>query len=886
MKRGCLQAGGLAGTFLTPLGLLLLLSAALSAALSAQDRAAARREYESGQQAAQSGQIDEAIAAYRRAVAADPSEWRYSYTLGEVLQDRAKRWSEAIEAFEDAWEKGYRRGITRHRIAECRYFLEDEDAALADFERAISFHQGLLDSVRGAPPELLRLQLADSHLWAARIRADRREYETAYRSALAAMELDARKDHRGRVLSLGHVAFGWADYDEARRFYELSLRDLATGAPLADLAWDDYPDWHIPSGVLLEVAENRARLGRIEPEYTHSVLALVIRDQDVEIERDGRRVRVHEVINQRQRREAEARLRWLKQVVESLSDGKLSLSFVVADDTTRYRYEEPTRPAWIGDRSVIGPLIDDFDTMIRLWPYGEGRGSAWSGTVDLRPYADAAPLRGGVHLHPEHSYGMWIHEFFHVFEAMAGISPTHGYYDEQRGRFPGWTGPKNAQLDYFRWHFRTTLPRVGWANLNFHVKHPVGAAKGPVPAPADPQRVSVLPVFFVPAGARAPSEEEQALLLSHLAVAQRRYTELLAGRDSFLIDPHVLVHRSTRPLAFFREAYDQGAPELVAELLEAQGVGRYDARHVYIVVVMNDADDFPPGAGRPLNGGLGTGVGVATLSSFGLNRVPNFQSTLQHELGHAFGLVHADAYGEDMATSPSLMSYNLAHHTAGLRPNPTPGTLLPVELASLALNRRIFPGLADGQTVTLPPPRPGVTDLAWLPPMALPGYPPAAPSVTTSSGGEYDSRASRIVVGRVRPDAGPGVTFDAGNMWHSPAAPDGWVVLDIAFPKDITLTGVGLHTGHSGLYHHAEEVRVEVEDEVEWREVVRSPVRSAGCLVDVPATIGRAWRVRLRAGASGMVVVRGLEFRGAWGEDIYPPMVREAPPAREPCDDG
>ena len=77
-----------------------------------------------------------------------------------------------------------------------------------------------------------------------------------------------------------------------------------------------------------------------------------------------------------------------------------------------------------------------------------------------------------MNIHPEHSYGMWLHEFFHVVEAMADIQPTHGYYDEQRGSFPGWTGPKNHQLDYFRWHFRNTLSGRGWQSMNFHQRYP------------------------------------------------------------------------------------------------------------------------------------------------------------------------------------------------------------------------------------------------------------------------------------------------------------------------------------------------------------------------------------------------------------------------------
>ena len=65
-------------------------------------------------------------------------------------------------------------------------------------------------------------------------------------------------------------------------------------------------------------------------------------------------------------------------------------------------------------------------------------------------------------IHPEHSFGIWLHEFFHVVEAKARIRPTHGYYAKSRVHFPGWKGPSRNQLHYFRWQFRTTVRRFGW----------------------------------------------------------------------------------------------------------------------------------------------------------------------------------------------------------------------------------------------------------------------------------------------------------------------------------------------------------------------------------------------------------------------------------------
>src|SRR5262249_30980370 len=98
------------------------------------------------------------------------------------------------------------------------------------------------------------------------------------------------------------------------------------------------------------------------------------------------------------------------------------------------------------------------------------------------------------------------------------------------------------------------------------------------------------------------------------------------------------------------------------------------------------------------------------------------QSTLQHELGHAFGLTHSWSAGYAPQGSPdiysecdgvSLMSYNMLHWTSGdLRPSQlwldsrtykdcaslAGGSgidliLLPEEINNLSLNKRVFPNL-------------------------------------------------------------------------------------------------------------------------------------------------------------------------------------------------
>ncbi len=208
-----------------------------------------------------------------------------------------------------------------------------------------------------------------------------------------------------------------------------------------------------------------------------------------------------------------------------------------------------------------------------------------------------------------------------------------------------------------------------------------------------PRHVKVLPVFFVPQDEPAPTSDETKSLMRHVEWARTRYRELLRNQTTFSVaKQRPYLYRSDHSLAFYEGSPDVAA-QIVSELLTALKYNRYNCPFVLFVVMMNSKDDFPLGGGRPLNGGINTGGGIIVMSSFGLDKAPNFQSTLQHELGHAFGLPHVDVYGYDMMTNDSFMSYNPKHHTNEFQPSPTPGKLIPEDLRGLACNQRVFPKL-------------------------------------------------------------------------------------------------------------------------------------------------------------------------------------------------
>lgn len=204
----------------------------------------------------------------------------------------------------------------------------------------------------------------------------------------------------------------------------------------------------------------------------------------------------------------------------------------------------------------------------------------------------------------------------------------------------------------------------------------------------------VLPVFFVPSDQTPPTQEQKSRFVRHLRWSRDRCAELLGGKTFEFAKEEPDVYRASFPLLAYRPLPEDGSPQYTSELLRHYGVDRFTCPYVFAVLFVNPCENHPAGGGRPLNDDFNRGAGMFVISTYALDRMPNFQSTLQHELGHAFGLVHADQYGFPMQTHESIMSYNPKHHTRGFDPSPTPGILVAEDLRALAQNQRVFPGLA------------------------------------------------------------------------------------------------------------------------------------------------------------------------------------------------
>lgn len=379
-----------------------------------------------------------------------------------------------------------------------------------------------------------------------------------------------------------------------------------------------------------------------------------------------------------------------------------------------------------------------------------------------------------------------------------------------------------------------------------------------------PALIRVKPIFFVPKNEQAPTQQQQIKLTRHLKLAQKWYKRMLLSRDTFeLVEGKPQIIDGNYTLNEYIEKHSNIALQVTSEILTTLSLTRFNCPYIFLIVFMQPDRDVPNPSGVPFNGGINNGPGLVIITSHRLDTYSNIQGTIQHELGHSFGLIHTAVYGYDMKTNSSIMSRgntNIMHN--GFRLNPK-ASLIPEDLRALSYNKKVFPkfhydlknDVSEGYKIS--------NVFRSFGPREILGQQSFKIIVSTKDHELEGTSASNIVHTAIRTDKYHNpksrVGFDPKTMWLGQPE-DGAITATLTFPIPVSLSKLCIHSGCGGKYHPAKSVQVQVEKEGGFIDVCTHELESLDEYISFNKTKAQAWRLSFKTQMNRKIIIRGIRF--------------------------
>ncbi|MBN2651311.1 MAG: tetratricopeptide repeat protein [Spirochaetales bacterium] len=234
-------------------------------------------------------------------------------------------------------------------------------------------------------------------------------------------------------------------------------------------------DHHYRGFSMVEMVKAHQALGDFTPEYNYQMLVFYVGSTDATI--FGNQIKAEftdDLI-----KKAEISQMIASMFVEVLSHGRLSISYrrIFLDskltrlDTAGYseelpqivqaRFEAvepfPTQAIYQSLESTDGYLLYWNDNNFKIDKKAHAGALGGAVEVPIVPFQLNGPRRGRIIISASllNRPGTLLHEFFHSIEARLGISPIHGFSQENRKFFPEWAG--SSEFSYYVYHFERIL---------------------------------------------------------------------------------------------------------------------------------------------------------------------------------------------------------------------------------------------------------------------------------------------------------------------------------------------------------------------------------------------------------------------------------------------